>query len=525
MVLLCMFVLTGCGSSGDSGSKKDDVKVANNIVIRDKYVVSVKDEKYGLIDKKGKQILNNTYDYLGYSPAEDSYFAKVDHLNGIIDKDGKEIIPIKYDYLFANFNGDKYGASDSKKSYVLDTKGNIEKTYNYGLMYYLNEHIFIVGNEVTRDEGGYLIAKNYGLIDKDEKVLLKCEYDKLSSVLEYNNEKERYEPIALYAEKDGKAGVFDFKGKVIVPMEYHIATGEEMKMYYVTYNGNTQSYLVYKNDLYGVLNKDGSTLIDTKYDRIQSDSSGYLVRKDGETTYFDLDGKEIIKVDGGQYNNFSENGFVAIQDEDAKWKYIDKKGKEKEFKALKGKDIQHLESFDKYGNATVNLNEGGSLFVALMNDKGKFVIEPIQGDEYDIRSLGEDNEDFYTYHSNSFSEDDTFGSTDYVLEKDKKIMKSDTEYMRITESSMLYDKNGKKLGECEGRLYPVSNEYYKIQKPSITEDFDYGPASYGLMNRSGKVVAKPIYDDIRIYDDYIKAEKDGNMYLLDLKSGKEILKY
>lgn len=525
LALSSMLIFTGCSSDG--GSKKDagnaKERIANNVVINDKYLIKSKNNKQGVIDKKGNQIIDYKYDLLIHETINDGFWASSNNLQGILDKTGKEIIPIKYMNVHVYFDESGYIASDSKKTYLFDRKGNIEKTYNYGLVLDYNKDTFIIGNDVTKNEFGDYKAKKYGLMNKDEKVILKLEYDTMKDITEYT--KDTYETIAIYAEKDGKAGVFDLKGNVIIPMEYEAKVvnceiGETCagypEVYGITYNTSTQSYRVKKNDMFGVLNKDGKTLIDIKYDEIKNDTNDYIAVKDGKTTYFDRDGKEITTVDGIQTSGFGKNGLATINnnhifDVVCQGKIIDKEGKTKEFEEFKGKVITNLGYFDDNGNVSVTFKAENGEEAGLMNDNGKFVIEPTTGSGF--YSLGGKRVDFDISSPNSpvidFSENSL-----YVLHEEEKDGVS-----KIVKSS-IYDKNGKKLLEYKGEIdYKIIGKFFTISKRT-----DSGFLN-GLLDKEGNVIAEPIYDSIWEYDDYIVAYKGDKSYLLNKETGKVELEY
>lgn len=529
LLLTCMLVLTGC-SGGEKGNSKVEGKIKNNVLLKNKYLIKEKDGKFGLLDKEGKQVIDYKYDSLTFNPNTEQFYAWKDEKVGLINENDEEIIPIKYNDVVGQYATEDYMFTDFNKTYVIDAKGKIEKTYDYGLMYGQDENSYMVGKEISKGEHGQLLAKKYGLVDNNGSELLKCEYSHMSWISDYNEENDSYDIVAIYTEKDGKAGIFDLKGNVVIPMEYNELQilckagepcGGSSTHYSITYNQATQSYLVNKDDKYGVIKKDGTTLIETKFERINSSRNGYVANVDEKTTYYDLKGKEIIKMDGQQYSPFAENGLAVMWNGDMMNKIIDKEGNVKEFEALKGKDITNIGSFDHNGNISVSYKTADGEETALMNGEGKFIIGPIQTDVDELDSLsalGNGGEDFNSGFSLPFSLGKSYGSTDYIYTKFKTI----ENYFKPV-SIELYKNNGEKLGEYKGdSISPISDKFYQID---VSQDSSESENLYGLISREGKVVLEPVYTSITNYDDYIKAEKEGKCYLLNKDTGKIELEY
>lgn len=528
LLLTCMLVLTGC-SGGDKENSKVEGKIKNNVMLKNKYLIKEKDGKFGLLDKEGKQVIDYKYDRLTFNPNTEQLYAWKDGKVGLINEEDEEIVPIKYNDVVGQYATEDYMFTDFNKTYVIDAKGKIKKTYDYGLIYGQDENSYIVGKEVSKGEYGETIAKKYGLVDNNGSELLKCEYSHMSSILEYNEEKDSLDSVAIYTEKDGKAGIFDLKGNVVIPMEYkELQTfckagqpcGGPPTKYSITYNQITQSYLVNKDDKYGVIKKDGTPLIETKFERINSSRNGYVAIVDEKTTYYDLKGNEIIKMDGQQYSPFAENDLAVMLNGDLMNKSIDKEGNVKEFESLKGKEITELGAFDHNGNASVSYKTADGEETVLMNGKGEFIIGPIQktAEAHDGFRVLEDIYDNFSEMDKSNIRKKSYGSTDYIY----------TRYKRIDNYSEpisveLYKNNGEKLGEYKGHfMKSFSDKFYQLDV--FDDSIEYGYL-YGLISREGKVVLEPVYTSITNYDDYIKAEKEGKCYLLNKDTGKIELEY
>ena len=197
----------------------------------------------------------------------------------------------------------------------------------------------------TYDRDGIAILKKgnkYGLVDKQEQVILEPVYDEIAS---FNSE-----GIAKLI-KDGKIGFFDKRNRVVVEPEY-----DEVSNF-----GEEGVARVKKGALYGFIDKTGKVVIPIKYDDTDETCSNALVRVklNGKFGFVDLNGKVIVPIEQSQLNRFFHERCLAMQNKligvydikgrlvtpfqynvmsdfsadlaavkkDGKWGFIDKEGK------------------------------------------------------------------------------------------------------------------------------------------------------------------------------------------------------
>lgn len=278
-----------------------------------------KDGKYGIIDFNGKDITKPIYEEIRNMPyREGELIVKKDGKYGVININGGKLVNFEYDYI----TGDNYYSTE--KEYALDgyivgkndENGKMQYGYlNSDRQQYLEtdfDRIYRMNN-VKDDANTYLVAEKDGNIQlyKNDKVLLDNNYQAIN----YNEDSG-----LLILQKDNKFGVTDLNGKQILNVEYDQI---QIPGNYIlaTKNGNSETYdlagtkqenLRYANvlktsnenysitmdtnDKYGVISKDGNTLIENKYNYIQYLYDNYFIvgGDSGKSGIVNDKGEEIL---------------------------------------------------------------------------------------------------------------------------------------------------------------------------------------------------------------------------------------
>ncbi|HEC1808186.1 TPA: WG repeat-containing protein, partial [Campylobacter lari] len=149
--------------------------------------------KCGFIDKKGEIAIDTKYNktkdfFQGMAAVE------IDNKWGFIDKKGNLVIEAKYDFIdgldddLAFF--DIQGASKIGL-YLILNKENIVSYFHDGL-------------------ASILINKKFGFIDKNEKLIIKAQYDEVG----------HFNKGFAKVKQSDKWGLIDKKGKIIVKIKY-----------------------------------------------------------------------------------------------------------------------------------------------------------------------------------------------------------------------------------------------------------------------------------------------------------------
>ena len=253
------------GFIDNSGKKLSDLKYATTINFSKTLILAKESDKFVLIPKEnltsdnlgfaaGKLSLDNEYDRVIVSYADNYAVVELDGKFGYINEDGEEVISLKYEAATL-FDGDiaavqfedTWGAINKKGKTVIDFKykamGGFQDGYavaknkkdKWSLIDATDKPLFPFKYDflTPMNDEGVAIAKrkgNYGLIDQAGEIIVPFEYDfdeKYAGLLQIC---EGY----IWLKKDNKWGTVDHSGKNIIPFKYDILNstdGEEAKVW------------------------------------------------------------------------------------------------------------------------------------------------------------------------------------------------------------------------------------------------------------------------------------------------------
>lgn len=293
-------------------------------------LVTVKDGKYGLVDNNGNVIIENNYSEIKplTDKYEDGYIVKDTNGNyGLINYNKKQVLECKYSEI-QNVYGSGY--------YVVKENGNTKLVNSNGETKLENKFSKVK----SIDNGNLIIQSNskYGVITAEGENKIQTSYDELSYITEGN----------YIAKKDGKYGVVNLSNEIKVNFTY-----------------TNMVYMKEENFIEGD-REDGQTdLMDTTFSikatgivsEINTDKGYVKVRENNEYKYynFKLENKtsqEIFKINtlflskkDGKYGFVDKNGIVIIDyiyddateqndygyiavKSNGKWGAVDQSGKE-----------------------------------------------------------------------------------------------------------------------------------------------------------------------------------------------------
>ena len=346
----------------------------NNNTWYEKNLLKVKkDNKYGLIDFTGKQILACEYDNIeplkGIENSiiieKDGKVGLCDNKSIIISPEYKEIKGIADDYkngyIVVNQEG-KYGIIDFNKTTILDTKYDEIKP------------ICSNGKYVVKQEDKYII------IDKNENKLVDNSFE---DVKELNDS-------YIIIKENGKFGVIDYDNNKKINNVY-----DDIK------NMNSEYFIAEKNGKYGVISKNDETQLNFEYSNISYVSSGDFIVVESENLeqkIFDSKFEEKligiiseINTSKGYIKIFANNEYkyynfkfeekqakdiltlntLFLSKKDGKYGYVDSNGKVVVDYIYEDATEQNI-----YGYASVELNG----LWGCIDKTGKIVVEP----KYDL---------------------------------------------------------------------------------------------------------------------------------------------
>ena len=280
-----------------------------------------KDGKYGIIDFSGKSIIKPEYDEIRNMPyREGELIAKKGDKYGVVNINGGRLLDFKYDYI----TGDSYYSTEKEYTldgYIVGVK-NEEGKIQYGYINSNREQFLETDfdrvyrmNNIKDDENVYLVAEKNGNIQlyKNDKLLLDNNYQAIN----YNEDSK-----LLILQKDNKYGVTDLNGKQIlnvdydqiqIPGNYIIATkngnsetfdlsGTKQENLQFTNilmtNNENYNISIDTNDKYGVISKDGNTIIENKYNYIQYLFNNYFIvgGDSGKSGIINDKGEELLPI-------------------------------------------------------------------------------------------------------------------------------------------------------------------------------------------------------------------------------------
>lgn len=243
-----------------------------------------KDGKFGIIDRKGNWIVKPIFDYIGYEYENDMFTFSNDEYDeqyGLYDAKAQKII-LENKYSNIDFLADGnicYEITDPKTektiSKVIDRNG--KEIFSAECSY-----LFYVTTSDKKRQYYELNGENgRGLVDiKTGKFVVEC--DKKWDSFYFDEQLIRFE-------KDGKKGICDFDGKVIVEPKYDDVRED-------SYNRNFYEVKLGKDYMkdarYGLIKRDGTVFVPPKYLRadICRDSKHIICEEESGCSFLRIDG-------------------------------------------------------------------------------------------------------------------------------------------------------------------------------------------------------------------------------------------
>lgn len=249
----------------------------------DFFFTSFQDNKYGVINNKGEEVI---------APSYQEYI--------VIPNNKKDIFLVTYDVDYTN-NTYKTKALNSKNKEIFTDYENVEPIANYDS-----------NNRISYEQNAIKVQKNgkYGMLDIDGKEILPCEYDSLYSLKGTDN--------SILVVKDGKVGLVDSTGKKIIEPQYKEirGLGTDYKLGYIVITDDNQ---------YGIVDCNNQPVLDTKYQDIKSIAENgiyavkennvwELVKKNGEIQLTDglKDAQDILGIKNGNVIIKNANNKVGV---------------------------------------------------------------------------------------------------------------------------------------------------------------------------------------------------------------------
>lgn len=461
-------------------------------------------------------------------------------IKGIFEKESNKGQIASKTY-FAAFENNKWGVIDENGDFVIDP--------SYEEMVIIPDNktdIFLCTYDVNYDTGEYSTKA----LNHDNQEIF-TDYSKVEAISNHDeNDNLWYEQNVLKVQKDGKWGIIDFEGKILLDTQYDNIE---------TIPGLENVILIQKDGKYGVVDKEGRVILDTNYKSITNlgknsidgyivqDDTGlygivdsskkvilpnqyqeiekvygnnlYVVSQDGSQKVIRGNGEEvltqgfeeieailktenegIIYILNGKYGVMNLTGEVLIN---AQYDAL-VEAKPNIFIATKdGKQgIVDIENQEKvpFQYSSIIYNETGDIYVA----EDESFHSHIMNSNYDVQLTGiliEMNTDKGYFELRQY---DTYKYYNFRFEeRDKKeILTNNTLYLDKKDNKYGFvDKNGNVVVEY---VYDDATEQNAYGFAAIKKD-----GKWGAINNKGEVVQEPIYT----LDDYLLIDFIGKWHL------------
>lgn len=452
-------------------SIKKILKNDNATVTTAKTYFSVYSEnKWGVIDNSGNFVINPQYEEMV-----------------VIPNNKKDIFIYAYDI---NDETGEYKTKviNSKQTQLFKEYERVEAIENYDT----KQNIWFEDNLLRVYQNG-----QYGLIDFEGNILLKCEYDEITALkgVEEN----------LIVKKDQKVGLVNAKGQSIIKVVYndirplkegtkdeYIIVDENGKMGIVSTSGtvvlepkyeevkyiySTDMYAVKQDNKWEIVNKSGEKILDGYEDYIHIKGENVIVKKSDKFGIVTTAGEEKIKI---EYENL-EYAFSVyyIAKKDGKYGIININNEE-----VVPFEYINMQYIEKGGFILADITETETtIFDSNLARKITGIFEEINTEKGYIKAYIDGN---YKYYNFKFEEK---ASSDL-----------------LTSSTIYLSKQGDKYGYIDKAGQNVVAYIYE----DATEQNEYGYAAvkkdgvWGVIGKGGNIVLEPSVNlDNSIYTYFI----------------------
>lgn len=315
---------------------------ANTLCYEKSVLKFKKDGLYGIINFKGEVITKNKFDSIeNLEPTEGKMVVSKDEKKGVIDLKGNELVDVKYDTIVSDeyySNSDEY----KKSGFIVAIKK--EDGYKFGYIDYKGKkYINTEYNDIERlpnesDKVYLIVSKNgkYGLFNKSKKII---NFEFQSIVYDDNLN-------VLLVQKNKKYGVYSLDGKKIIDENKNEISSRGMYLYVQSQEGNevydekgkkidiNYNRSIYKTEneeyrvstilnnnitYYGIINKNGTQLVEEKYRYIEYIFNNYFIatNDEGKLGIINTNGKVVLDFKYNLLQKLKGMNIIQVGSEDS----------------------------------------------------------------------------------------------------------------------------------------------------------------------------------------------------------------
>lgn len=315
------------------------------------YLVAAKNGQYGVY-KNSKNIINNEYQGIEYDNSNDILILQKGSKYGVSNISGDIVIPVENTSVQSK--GQYIYVEDNNLKSVYDSNGNkTDIDYDKTIMPTSNDNYKIT--ILSENNSNY-----YGVVDKNNTELIKSEY----LYMEY-----AFDNYFIACGTDGKLGVLDDKGNVVVELKYDLVQKVQGKNIIQTLAADTNVTQLYSPTMEKICEMENAT--------VENNENSIKISSNTQLSYFNNEGVSISSKEVFE----SHELFLSVKD--GKWGYIDVSGNTKvEYQ------YEDATEFNDYGFAAVKLNGKWGC----INSSGEAVLEPtyeIEGSFGGVEFIGQ----------------------------------------------------------------------------------------------------------------------------------------
>ena len=440
----------------EDGKKYEIEKIDNY-----EYFTLKVDNKYGVINKEGKQIINTEYtNVIIPNPQKPVFICYTNDSTKVLNQNSEEIFtefksiePIKLKNIASSLMYEKSVLTykENEKFGLINLEGKK-----------LTKAIYEKIEGLPYKEGELLVQKEgkYGVINLKGKELIKPQYDQIN-VDGYSNDENGYKNagyiVGNKTEEGYRYGYIDINGKMLLELEYN-------EIQRITDVKENDIYLIAaKNGQYGLF-KNKEQVIGNEYQSItynQTDET-LILQKTKKFGVANLDGKIIIPVEYKQIDNTGI--YIYATNEDGTEKVYTKEGTEVQADS----NIAILETSNENFKIKIDNTNGTVYSIIDKNDN------PITKQNYSyIEYLSDDN--FIVSLEGKLGVINSNNEIKIDIKYDSIEKLQNTDFITTTlakdKTTQIYDKNINKLCDLPNANIVVEKEYIKIYNDKVTKYF------------------------------------------------------
>ncbi len=297
--------------------RMNDIKDDENI-----YLLAEKDGKRQLY-KNNKILLDNNYQSINYSEDSKLLILQKDNKYGVTDLNGKQILSVDYEQI--RIPGNYIIAVKDGKQVIFDLAGTQKDNLAY-------TNILKTENEnysVTVDKND-----KYGVINKEGDILIENKYNYIQYL---------YDNYFIVGGETGKSGIINEKGEEILPIKYEVIQKLDKNDIVQAMIGNVLE--LYSKDMKNIVSMENGKLeINDEYIKVYSsnqttyvsndgtlktnfeifDNNIFASEREGKWGFVDKDNNVVVDYQYDKVTEVNELGFAGIK-KYGKWGVIDGK--------------------------------------------------------------------------------------------------------------------------------------------------------------------------------------------------------